>query len=386
MGAFDASVLVDRAVGEAKLDDFGDDTLSSTLERLCTALDLEAGLTPQGIEALAVDINRMLVNRLRVHDTVKCVPAIEQAQIAPPIVILGLPRTGTTKLQRMLSADPALQPLTAWRMRNPAPFPDAPPGEVDPRIIEAKNVESAMLEFSPGVMAAHAFLADDVEEDNILMLATFRGLGWMMLNRLPEWGAWASSQDFTDCYRFLQIMLKFMQWETGGNPASPWVLKSPLHIGYLPELSSVFPGAVLVHCHRDPAEVMASWNGLIEQLRLQTSEAVDRKEFGHQQLTFWSERLATHLAQREEPLDLRFVDVRYTDIVGRPFDVVEEIYRIAGIELTPAAEQAMGKWLHSNEQHRFGRHRYTLADYALDEVEVNAAFQSYRDAFSDFMR
>ncbi len=64
----------------------------------------------------------LLAVRLRAEHWFKKFPEILEQEVYPPMVIAGLQRTGTTKLHRLLTADPDNRVLRSWEALNPAPF------------------------------------------------------------------------------------------------------------------------------------------------------------------------------------------------------------------------------------------------------------------------
>lgn len=134
------SLLAD-ATAETGLHDFGSLHFTTGLRILLTSFQQEAGLTEVGEHMQCGTIIRHLINRLRYQQDLKNHPEIYDEKIDAPFIILGLPRTGTSKLQRILSADPQAQRLEYWRTIYPAPLADEVPGNPTARIAMAKEQE-----------------------------------------------------------------------------------------------------------------------------------------------------------------------------------------------------------------------------------------------------
>jgi hypothetical protein len=209
----DLDALIAKAQRTAGLTDFGEPDIHEPLSILIPALNNEAQLNATGLMGQRASILRSLINRLRIQDALKKHPQIRDERIRGPIVIVGLPRSGTTKLQRMMAADPGLQKLRMWQMMNPAPFPDAKPGERDPRIAAAEQFVAQMKTQFPGFYAVHPIGAEDADEEVYLMQITFLSSMPMHGTRTPSYKRWMVAQDCAEWYGFLKLMLQIMQWQ-----------------------------------------------------------------------------------------------------------------------------------------------------------------------------
>ena len=151
--SLDPDSIVEESREITGLEDFGDEAFREPFERLVSALSSEAKLNAVGRGMQRARIVGLLVNRLRTEAYIARFPQILDEVVCEPLVIVGLPRTGTTMLQRMIAADPDNYCLYWWESRNPAPFtlPDEPVarGYRDPRIVDAEAEVSAMLEGRP---------------------------------------------------------------------------------------------------------------------------------------------------------------------------------------------------------------------------------------------
>ena len=121
---FDVDHLLELAIERSGgLTDFGGGNYRAALDVLFDSLTREANLSPQGEALLHGKVLAQLVNRLVIEDYCRRYPEILTQPIDDPLVIVGLPRTGTTLLQRMLAVDPRFRSATWWKTRYPAPLP-----------------------------------------------------------------------------------------------------------------------------------------------------------------------------------------------------------------------------------------------------------------------
>ncbi|MET0985072.1 MAG: sulfotransferase [Steroidobacteraceae bacterium] len=381
-GALDAEVLMREARTQTGLVDFGAPDIREALQVLVAAMNSEGRLSPAGMEGTRHSFTRVLANRLKIQDVFKRHPEILNEPIAGPIVIVGLPRSGTTKLHRMMACDPGLQKLPLWKIFNPVPLPGEVPGEISPRIQQAQAFVQALRDRHPDFYAAHPMDAQEPDEEEFLMELTFLGYLNALSAHVPTYAQWVHRQSFAGWYRLLRELLQFYQY-LDGRLRTPWLLKAPAHLGQLPLLLEYFPHATVVHCHRDPLEAIPSMGGLAAASRRFHSDVEQDKDVGAFVLDLWSRQMRRYCADRDKvEASARFVDVAYPDIVRDAAGVIARIYSAA--ELQPSAEALtrMRAWEQNNTQHKHGRHEYSLAQFGYDESGLKAAFKEYRARFA----
>jgi hypothetical protein len=389
----DVTTLVASARASAGLTDFGDDRFLEPLGRFLEALVKEANLNEAGLTSWRLTIETALVNRLRMWDDVRRHPEILDEDVSAPIVILGLPRTGTTKLQRMMSAIPEVQPLLTWRLMSPAPFPGTTfpgmtfpgdgPAPTDPRIAVAQAYQHMIRAMAPDLAAGHSIEAEQPEEETFLMETGYESIILGIRVPIPGFIRWLWGRTPRAMYDHLRLQLQYLQWQDGGRRGRPWIMKSPLHLPNFALLVEFFPGATFLHCHRDPAVCIPSMARLSEAYRVTQSDIVDTDEIGRTQLELWSEALDRYLEQRAglgERVDI--LDVGYAAIVADPMAVIAEVFARAGVPLTADTRALMEGYAVENPQHRLGRFDYSLERFGLTEDDIEARFGSYRAAFA----
>ncbi len=242
----------------------------------------KADLNAVGVHILRSGLVHSLRMRLRAQEWVRRHPEILDERVAAPIVVVGMMRSGTTLLQRLLAADPRFHCAYGWEVVEVAPRLDHRFGGVDPRIAVSEAREAKSRELAPELFAIHPMYARQAEEEIVFLADAF-------LSHVPESGAhlpvyrsWLDEQDFAPAYDYLHRMLRFLQWQKrqAGSTARRWVLKSPAHLGYLDTLRAQFPDLHLVHMHRDPRTTIASGASLNATLHAMHADTVDRKRVG----------------------------------------------------------------------------------------------------------
>lgn len=267
--------LLDTARKEVGLDDFGPMDFKDSLDILLRSFQQEANFTEAGAGMTYKNLIRRLTARLRYQDDLRTHPEILDEQVVSPIIILGLPRTGTSKLQRILSADPNSQRLEFWRAIFPAPLPNEKQGCPEGRIALAKEEEEAIARTFPDFMARHPMEATEPDEELHIMDMSFDSLLPWVFADMPTYFQHMDSCDGSRMYRELYGMLQYLQWQDGGARGRHWVLKTPVHLSNLSLLVRTFPDAKLVHCHRNPIDIIPSFASVISEARKIGCEAVD---------------------------------------------------------------------------------------------------------------
>lgn len=369
--------LMAAAAQEAGLDDFGDQHFLTGLHKFMDAAPVEAKLNAVGEQMVYGGIIKLLVNRLRYVEDVKNHPEILDEKITKPIIILGLPRTGTTKLQRVLSAGPEVQRMDYWRITNPAPFPNEEPGNPVERIEAAKEVENLLATQFPGWMARHPTEALEPDEELHLMHGSFECMISWLFARTPSYYDYISQCDQLPMYQHLYAQMQYLQWQDGGARNRPWIMKSPVHTRALDSLLAVFPDAVLVHCHREPEKILPSIAALIEEARKIGSDHVDQKVLGDEMLEYWSSSLNRYLDIRKTlPAD-RILDIQFQEIIDDVVDVIQRIYAYANLPLKDDAITAFK----NHEEHRpdrhWGNYTYSAEDYGYTPEIIANHFSTY---------
>ena len=380
-------ITVDGVLSDARrkagLTDFGDERFIEPLEVLADSINREARLNPVGHLIIRGRIVGVLANKLVAQDTIKQRPEILDIPVEPPIVVAGLARTGTTMLHRLIAQDPAIRSLASWEAINPAPPPRKPWQKKDPRFAQAAIAAKGLKYMSPGFFAIHPAEPDAPEEEVILLEQAFLTTTPEAMMNVPTYSQWLEKQDHVPAYQALKRMMQYLQWQRPGiGKDVRWVLKTPHHQEYFDPLLEVFPKATIVHTHRDPLKTSPSFFSMITHLQMIFSDDVDPKRVARHWLAKIENMARKTLATRRRVNDQGFVDVSYYDLIKDPIPEVAAIYKAAGIELTPHARDAMEVSRKLNRQHKYGRHKYALADFGMPRDDVESRIAPYRTRFN----
>jgi Sulfotransferase family len=360
---------------------YPDRSFAEPLEHFADSVVAESNLTETGIDGFVADLTRLLTNRLAIDAAIGANPQILDEDVSDPIVITGLPRSGTTKLQKVLATGPTYQTLPLWQALFPVPI--APPGtEPDPRITVTDQQAAMMFETFPDFMAAHPMRTHEPEEETLLLQLSFQTPANSWFYRSPSYLNWVESHDQSPAYDDLRRALQFLQWQRGGRRGKPWILKSPIHLGALDRVFAAFPRAIVVHCHRDIRDTVASHVRLIEVIMLSRgARSVDLGELGQFLAEYDAALWTRNLAQRHRWDGDQIVDAHYEDIRDDIGAVVDDVHARRGLALDPETRSLMLSWQDENPQHKFGKHVYSLERYGLTSAQIDCLFADYTARF-----
>jgi len=372
--------LMEDAAAKTGRSDFGDDRFREPLDVLCTAFRTEAGLSGPGLVSNHALFVQLLSNRLLIQDLLRRHPEIHDVRIEAPIIVCGLPRTGTTHLHNLMAADPALRSLPYWESLEPV-LPDdqrPPPGEPDPRLARTEVALDFINSAMPYFKRMHEMTVDHVHEEIQLLAIDFSTMLFETTAAMPSWRDYYLAHDQTPHYEYLRTVLKVLQWLRGGER---WVLKSPQHIEQFPALRATFPDATFVVTHRDPVSVTTSVATMITYTARLSHERVDPHFIGG----YWADRIVRMLRSCADERDMlpahQSIDVHFDEFMADDVAMVERIYDLAGQPTTDDARAAMRAFMDDHPRGKFGGIVYDLADFGLDPSERRDALRFYTDRF-----
>ena len=367
--------LLTTATERTGLTDFGDDAFRARLGLLCTALRTEAGLSDTGVAVVFEQLAGNLVNRLRLEALIAAHPEVESVPIERPIVICGLPRSGTTHLHNLVAADPSIRSLPYWESLEPFPAP----GEDEQASRDRCAVGLQMVDESmPYFKRMHEMTVDHAHEEIQLLANDISGMLFETTYHIPSFAAEYKATDQRPSYAYLKRSLQAMQWLRGGTR---WVLKSPQHLEQFPALYDTFPDATFVVTHRDPLEVTRSMTTMVAYGSRMACEHPDPQAIGRYWLGRAADLLNGCLRDRDVLPAGQSIDIRFGDFMADEEGTLRSVYDLAGQPYDDAVRSAMTSFIAEHPRGRHGEVIYDLADLGLDADEVAASLRGYRDRF-----
>jgi hypothetical protein len=376
--SLDPLVLLARARSETGLEEFDDPSPIEPLEVLTRALRSEARLSAGGRYYWSMRLLGILMTRLRGHRWLRRYPEILDERIGAPVVILGLTRTGTTLLHRLISSDSRFSSAAFWEARFPVPTDDDLDGSK--RIEAAKSEIEAMLAANPDLASIHPFDALGADEDILILDQTLLSNTAETLACVPSYYEWLRKQDLRPAYRFWYRMLQLLQWQKGrrGLAGERWVLKTPMHLGHVDHILELLPDATFVQTHRDPLTTIPSYASMIHGLWRGVSEEADPLEAARESSATLEHDLRRCLQVRSTLPPGSFIDVDFRDTVSDPIGVVERIYHEIGMPMTDLARAQIRAYGDTHPREGRPKHAYTLEQFGFTEEEILRRFREYR--------
>ena len=358
--------LIETAVAQAGLDDFGGDSFREGLTQLTSSLREEGRLNETGEAVIYPRLVSHLVTRLQVEDWYAQHPETDHAPILSPLIGLSLPRTGSTALSFLLAQDPDVRYLHIWESGQPVPPPSTVAGR-DPRVSPLYSEQIGTKDHVPSD-------AEGPMECLDLMALDFRTLIYEAFARIPSYARWLNDEDLTSTYAYERRVLKLLQF---GETPRPWRLKSPAHMLWVGDLLSVFPDARFVMTHRDPTDVLASVCDVYADIGGTFSDEVDRDYIGQVNIEQWSLGISRVLNLRQGPADARFYDIDFRAMQADPIGEVRSLYEWLAQPVSDEFERRMRRWWEANAENREPSTHSDLSDYGLETADVRSRFADY---------
>jgi hypothetical protein len=365
--------LKQRARARAGLSDFGENDFEEALDVLCHSAAHDANLSMTGRLALRDQVTGALVTRLRRIDLHKTRPEIFRAPLVPPLIVLGLPRSGTTMLHRLLSLGPDARALYMWELREPI----AGPGPDDRRRRAIAQIK-LMKKMAPSLDAKHYIDIDEPEECVLLLDSSLRSPSFWMFSPVYSYIEWLKTQDPHGAYRVYREHIQIFQAQT---PHQRLTLKAPAHAGCVDALHAAVPEAMMIHTTRDPEPVVASVNSLFYTILSIFTSKLDLERMARINVAVLREATERCIAMRDSlPKDC-FTDVSYEDLLKDPIAAVAGIHRHFGLPFDPAFAGRMNEWLTNRPQHGFGTHDYSLEECGIERRWMHEQFRLYYETY-----
>lgn len=358
MVPLDVGSLVDAARRETGLHDMGDPDWEEPLGVLVHALESEAELNLMGRLATRSELLLFIRNRLHVTDLVKNNPEITRQPVEAPIIITGLPRTGTSILQEVLHQDPRLRSPLFWETYFTGEA--ARSGSTDAAAQRVGDlIARQWIRVTPQIQTMHETAGHIPAEDASVWNYSFISDAIMSFYQIPSYHAWVNQADPMIIYKYHRLALQVLQWK---QPGRRWFGKTLYHLGCLPKLFEAYPDASVIHTHRDPLRSMASVTNLLRTFYWARSDQ-DFDQPGFAEIITGpatAARLEQVMQWRDDgtiPND-RIVDSRYQDLVEDPAAAARKIYDRLDIPFSDEDAGRITAYLAFKPKHKHGVHAY----------------------------
>lgn len=364
--------LINNALAKVGYDNWGQDNFQEALDRLVDSFLTDDKPNVFRRMYFREECTRLLSNRLRMEKDRESLASVE-VDIGQPIFITGLSRTGTTLLQNLLSLDEKTRSLEYWELIFPSPPPTRETYESDPRIEMAKKRVDAIYNTLPDLKGAHLITPRSPEECGNLMKQSFRSFSFYNEWRVPGYISWLKKQDMTIAYEYYKKTLFTLLARFSKERL---LLKETSHLSSMDCLLKVFPKAKIIWTHRDPMECIPSFYSIT----IKHFGNLSREEIALG-ISHLSEIMNKAIGVRKSANTQAFHDVPYKELVGKPIEVVCNLYEKMGYEMSEKMLSRMKAWLNDNYQNKHGKHQYDAKALGIDPVQLEREFAVYREDF-----
>jgi hypothetical protein len=404
-----AEGVLERAKRRTGLDDFGPRDFKARLELLVDDYNADLGMGEMGRRVVSDELARYATNRLLIQDYLRRHPDALDERIEKPLIVVGLPRSGTTHLVNLLAADSRFRSLPLWEAMEPVPNPreEAPssakvaslrfvdrmmPRRVrdwlgvdrlmaDPRYLRCAASWVGMRTMVPYVAAMHPMNPDHVHEEIDLMGPDFASYTFEWTGYVPRYRDDYLKREQTPHYAYMKRVLQVLQHRDEG-PTKPWVLKSPQHLEQLPALLATFPDARIVFTHRDPVAVIQSTVTMLGYGQRISRDALDMPGL----LAYWTDRIERLLKKGVADRSLvpaeRSHDSLFHEFMADAEAKLDQIYRLYGMPRTERSRAEQAAFLRAHPRGKGGRVRYDLeGQFGSKPEAVRERFRFYFERF-----
>ena len=375
----DVSNLIAGARQATGLSDFGADGWQEGLEILVDSANREARLNEAGEAMFSGQAVMMLMRRLEIEDWYARHPEIDEQQIVAPLMVLGLPRTGSTAAHCLLGEDPAVRVMRNWEAVSPCPPPEAATYETDPRIAQMDERMQQRDEMTPRMKQMLPSTSTSPTEDQLTMGYDFKSQIFQASFRIPTYVEWFNHKaDLVPTFQYVKRVLKLLQWRC---PPTRWRLKNPTYALFIDALDQVFPDARYCMTHRDVGNVIPSVADLYYEMHKPNTDTPDKAWMGAVMGDACELGMRRMIAFREAGNEDRFFDIHFAPFQKDPFPTLERLYAFLGEEFTDEARARMKAWRASTPRGKHGAHEYRPEEYGLDVAKLRDRFRFYSDRF-----
>ncbi|MDB6157677.1 MAG: hypothetical protein JWO04_1383 [Gammaproteobacteria bacterium] len=373
--------VLEAATARTGLDDFGRRDFEDRLRQLLGEVDSDTNVWTAAKKQFVVHCITAAVNRLKNRDFLKRHPQIEDIVIDRPILVVGLPRSGTTHLENLIASDRRLRYLPVYLGAEAVPAPGEVPGPDgrEPRWHRA-NQRWQRVKSNPIMEAMHEHSPDHACGDNELQMPDFASYQWEWMADVPKWRDYYLATDQSPHYQYGRTMLKAIAFQQPN--ARRWILKGNQHSEQLPVLTRIYPDATIVMTHRDPLAILQSvltMRGL-QVLASQKNPNIE----GH--VEYWVDRIEKMLRAYVRDMDVvpaaRRVDLLFQEAMADDVGAAQRVLKAADLHPTHESAEDLRHYMEHHPRGKAGRVVYDLAgDFQLDPKALRERFRFYTDLF-----
>lgn len=375
------SSILSEAQTQTGLSDFGPMDFVERLERIAGEVDANTNLWRHSKVRMRGSLVKAAANRLKNKAWLDAHLDAAYEIIDRPIIIVGLPRSGTTHLENLIAADRRLRHLPVYLGSEAVPTPGEQPGPdgKDPRWLRSA-AHWERMSGNPIMAAMHEHSPDHACGENELQMPDFTTYQWEWMAEVPDWRDYYLGHDQTPHYAYGKRMLQAIAHQFPSERR--WILKGNQHSEQLPALIVNYPDAYIVQIHRDPLAILQSVLTMRGLSILSDQKHPDIKAH----VDYWVDRIERMLRAYIRDMDKvpagQRLDILFGDVIADDVGTAQRVLEFAGLPSMPESVADMREYMDSHPRGKDGRVVYDLAgDFNLDVPALRQRFAFYHEAF-----
>ena len=389
MKPFDVGALLTEANRRTGLTDLGDPDCIGNLEAFVQSVNQSGEVAENRWDAAYEYVVRLLVNRQYFAKDLKDHPEILDEPLQPPVAIVALPRTGSTKLQRLLGATGHFQNLLWWQQHMFARIPGEADGGVAQRLEETKRFEKWCYEVCPDMLKGHPRFAEEPEEEQILNEYMFPPVMSVQFSGADYSQERLMSLDIKPVYQYMKMQLQYLQWQFQPGSQKPWLLKSPTNLGFEDMLVDTFgDGTKLICSHRNPVNIVCSIAKTTEYYRQVFSDVMSEEKthrLGENMLAALAYAVQRHMEWRDANQTVQVLDIGFSTINRDSMKTVELVNDFLNLGMSKAQEEEIVRW-DEEQKASHQRNDYSPEYFGLSESKIEDAFTPYLERYAELLK
>lgn len=385
MQILDANELLATAQARTGVTSLGPEDFREGFEVLIEAINESGLIREDRVDHLRERLLNFLMNRAWFAKDLAENPEIEAENIGRPVIIASLPRTGSTKLQRIMGATDDFQTLRLWSVSKFARIPGLPNGGKAERIRQTQEYEKWMYEVSPEIAKWHPVHTEEPEEDCFLLESTFRDMISYGITGAPGFLEWLIKADRQPAIDYFVSVIKYLQWQDPEARHKPWLFKYPDHLGDEERLCRTYEKPKFIITHRDPAKCVPSVTQTMMAVRRLYSDVDTTQHLASAMLRAGADQTLRHIKWRDSHPNAEVLDLSFGEVTQDGIGTLRKIYEFLDMDFSETSLANAHAWETRNPREKHGRTSYSADEVNRTDEEIREAFSAYVDRFSAYM-
>jgi hypothetical protein len=299
-------------------------------------------------------------------------------------MIAGIPRSGTTFLQRLMGQDRRFKVTLTWESYLATSPVEKKNFDSNPYINKTAEYLNLIAKTSPSLFVIHPMKPKWPEECWMLIERQFIRIlssGFWEVEEYLRWLYERSDDDLTADYQYYKKQLQILQYHWD---RPKWLLKSPAHGPFLIPIKNVLPDIKFIFCHREPTKMVPSLCSLLAVRKTAYYKKIDLQSLGKKGIDLLSRAFERSEKARSYLEKDQVIHISFRKMMENPIGTIEELYRQLDLELSEEAKNRMKGFIESQKTGKHTHHRYSSEDFHLSVEKINKHLSGYIDRYHEY--